>query len=273
MAIPFKISTMGNQNTRNVLKIVFSEALALPPKIEAWDNSQEFPARDSYGATTSKQIFSGTTGNGNIPMLYAVATTSSAPGAEWKPTSATAGGAVKNRLKGTTNYVIDPTTPRAGEYILVNIGLEVPYDSALTAGAMDHIIQTRYFFSGAIPTVTFYGNSGTESAPSWTRITPPTHGMQFCDLSVEGNYYLTLPEEGVSDAQVIWVTSRETYDETFSCNANLKSTEAGTMSADSKILKTISSSMKGDAYLDLKIPFTGDACLRLTHFHGDARLL
>ena len=247
MSIPFKISTMGNQNARNAFKVVFSEALAQPPKLEAWDNSQTFPAKDSYGATTAKKIFTGTTGNGSIPMLYAIATTSSSPGADWKPTTATAGGATANRLKGSTNYVVNPTTPTAGSHILFNVGLKVPYDAGTTAGDMDHVLQIRYTFSGNTPSVTFYGNSGTEASPSWTQIVPNNHGIHFCDISIEGDYYLTLPESGVSDAQNIWVTSKETYSDTYTGNSNLKDTVVDSISGDASALKTLTGSIKGDA--------------------------
>jgi len=264
MSIPFKVTGAGNKNAANVFKVVFSQALALPPTIEAWDNSSTFPVSESCGKTTVKQIFTGTAGNSNIPMLYAVATTSAAPGLNWKPASATVGSATKNRLKGRTNYVTNPTTPSAGGHILFNLGLEIPYDAESTAGEMEHMFQIRFFYGGSAPTVTIYGNTGTEISPSWSQITSSQHGLRFCDVTVEGTYELTLPQSGTVDAQEIWVTSQSTISATVTGNTNLKKTSvsatakgdlslkaviAATATSNTNLQKTVSSTIKGDSNL------------------------
>jgi hypothetical protein len=144
-------------------------------------------------------------------MLYLAATTSAAPGANWKPASATAGSANPNRLKGTTNYVTDPTTPTAGQAILFNLGAEIPYDAAVpSSSSMAHMIQCRYTYTGAAPTLTWAFNEGTEGTPSWTTITPGTHGIRYCNSSTSwaaGPYKLTLPASSVVDAGEIGVTT------------------------------------------------------------------
>lgn len=206
MAVPFKVVGAGNNSTaRNVYKVTFSEALSDYPKIEAWDNSSTFPAVDTSGATTNKELFTGTTGNGNKPMLSAIATTSAAPSsASWKPVSATAGSANPNRLKGTTSYVTDPTIPTAGGSILFNLCLEVPSDATVpSTSSMAGLIQIRYQYTGNAPIVSWYGNEGTETTPVWTQFTPGTHGIRFCNstanVSNSATWKLTLPASGTVD--------------------------------------------------------------------------
>jgi len=202
MSIPFKVTGAGNGSTaQNVYKITFSQALSSPPVYKAWDNSQTFPARDVSGTTTSHEIFTGTTGNGSKPMLSLVATTSSAPSSNWKPASATSGSANPNRLKGSLSYVTDPTTPGAGESILFNLCLEVPYDATVpSTTSMAAILEVTYTYTGAAPTVTWYANEGTEGSPTWTELTPGTHGIKFCNSSAEisdsTTWKLTLPTSG-----------------------------------------------------------------------------
>lgn len=209
MAVPFKITGAGNQDARYVFRVTFSQDLASAPAIEAWDNASTFPAKTATGATTAKEIFTGTTQNGNISMLYAVATTSATPGDTWKPTSATAGSANPNRLIGTTSYVTDPTTPSAGDNIYFNLGIEIPYDASVpSTSSLAHIIQIRYMYSGTTPVITFCANEGTEASPTWTEFTPGTHGIQYCDAGTSASSYkLSLPESGIIDAPEIWVTT------------------------------------------------------------------
>jgi len=212
MAIPFKITGAGNQDARYVFKVTFSDALTSAPRIEAWDNPETFPAKTFVGGVTvAKEIFTGTEGNGNIPMLYAVATTSATPGDNWKPTSATAGDANPNRLMGNTNYVSDPTTPSAGESIYFNIGAEIPHDATVpSTSSLAHVIQIRYQYSGPSPTVSFYANEGTEDSPTWTELTPGTNGLRYCDAGTNfagGEYILSLPESGTIDVPGFGITS------------------------------------------------------------------
>jgi hypothetical protein len=144
-------------------------------------------------------------------MLYAVATTSTSPGDDWKPAAATAGSANPNRLEGDTSYVTDPTTPSAGGHIYFNLGIEVPYDATVpSTTTLAHIIQVRYRYSGAVPTVTFAANEGTEASPTWTTVVPGNNGVRYCNAGTNwstGPYRLTLPETGTVDAPEMGITT------------------------------------------------------------------
>lgn len=211
MAIPSKAVGYGNNSTaQNVFRIQFTQALSTAPKYEAWDNSSTFPARDASGSTTAKEIFAGTTGNSNKPYLSLVATTSAAPSSAWKPSSATSGSANPNRLKGTTNYVTDPTTPAANDYIRFNMVAEVPYDAAVpSTSSCNYLLQIRYNYTGTAPTLNYYYNDGgSEGTPTWTTWTPGTHGMKHTSAGVSSpNLKLTLPESSTVDSAEGWITT------------------------------------------------------------------
>jgi hypothetical protein len=211
MAIPAKAVGAGNNNAANVFKVTFDQALSTAPKYEAWDNSATFPAKDAAGSTTAKEIFTGTTGNSNEPYLYLVDTNAgaTAPGANWKPATATGGSANPNRLKGTTNYVTATNTPALGEFITFNIGAEVPFDAAVpSTSSCNFILQIRYTYTGTAPALTYALNTGTEVTPSWLTLVPGTNGLRFCNSGTiaGGPYKLTLPASSVIDAGEVWVT-------------------------------------------------------------------
>jgi hypothetical protein len=213
MSIPLKVTGAGNNSTaRNVYKVVFSQALSSPPIYKAWDNSQTFPARDTSGSTTNKEIFTGTTGNGNKPMLSLVDTSTSAPTSAWKPTSATSGSANPNRLKGSLSYVTATKTPTANDYITFNMCLEVPYDASVpSSSSMNALLEITYTYTGTAPTVSWYANEGTENSPTWTQLTPGTHGIRFCSstasVSDSTTWKLTLPASGTVDDGAQLVTT------------------------------------------------------------------
>ena len=214
MAIPNKVAGGGgNNDATKCFKVKFSTALSGAPLIEAWDNSKTFPDKDSYGSTVAKEIFTGTT-NLQMPFLAAWSGGSESdgnkPGANWHPSSATAGSANPNLLKGTTSYVTCTNTPSAGGNIVFNLSLKIPDDATVpSTDTMAHMIQIRYTYSGNAPAVTFYFNDGgTEGSPSWTTFTPGTHGIRYCNSGASaGNYGLTLP--GTNKTKVapeLWVT-------------------------------------------------------------------
>lgn len=213
MAIPFKVAGAGNgSSAQNVYRITFSQALSDYPVYKAWDNSQTFPSVDSSGSTTNKEIFTGTTGNGNKPMLSLVDTSSSAPSSNWKPTSATSGSANPNRLKGNTSYVTATTIPSAGGSIRFNMCLEVPYDATVpSTSSMNAMLEVTYYYTGSAPTVTWAANEGTEGSPTWTTLTPGTHGIRFCNASANpsnsSTWKLTLPTSGTVDDGAQLVTT------------------------------------------------------------------
>lgn len=216
MAVPSKVVGGGGANNKTkCFKIVFTQTLSTAPKIEALDNSSTFPAVDVSGATVAKEIFTGTSENGNIPCLAAwsggAEGTGTLPGANWHPAAATAGSANPNLLKGQTNYVTCTNTPSAGQNIVFNLSLKIAGDKTVpSTSSMAHLIQIRYTYSATAPALTFYYNDGgTEASPSWTVMTPGTHGVRFCDPgTVSGTYNLTMPSPGSTlVASELWVTT------------------------------------------------------------------
>jgi len=213
MSIPSKAVGAGDVDSTMVFKVAFSTALSTAPKVEAWDNSATFPARDAAGATTAKEIFTGTTENSDYPELAAwsggISSAPNKPGASWHPASPSAGSANPNLLLGTTNYVTCTNTPGAGEDTVFNLSLIVGYDATVPSTAsMAALIQVRYTYTGSAPSLTFtYNDGGTETTPVWTEFTPGTHGVRFCNAgTVEGTYKLTLPSSGEVTASELWVT-------------------------------------------------------------------
>ena len=207
MSIPSEVKGAGNNSTaQNVLRVQFSEALAEPPKLEAWD--------DFNVNSTDHEIFTGTAGNGNKPMLCAVATTDNPPSnADWKPANATAGGATANRLKGSDSYVnLSAAAPGQNESVRFNLCWEIPYDASVPAD-LDCVIFVRYSYSGAAPTLTWYFNDasagGTEDTPVWTQLTPGSSGntLKPADANCSSdNIVLHKPAEGTLDNPALWVT-------------------------------------------------------------------
>ena len=212
----YKITDCGNYNATKCVKITFSTALSTAPKIEAWDNSQVWPAKDASGSTFAKEIFTGTAGFTN-PMLAAWSGGAEAdgilPGAAWHPAAATGGSANPNLLKGTTNYVTCTNTPGLGGDIILNISLRVPYNATVpSTSSMAHILQIRYTYTGDAPTLAYYGNNGTESAPNWAVFTPGTEGIKYCNSGTTWGdaaavYKLTLPAADTVDAPEIGIPS------------------------------------------------------------------
>lgn len=215
MAVPSKvIGGGGDNNATKCFKVVFSQALASAPKIEAWDNSQTFPAKDASGVTVAKEVFTGTTNNGSKPCLAAWSGGAEAdgnkPGANWHPAAATAGSANPNLLKGSTNFVTCTNTPGAGGNVVFNISFKIADDMTVPSTAtMAHLTQLRYTYTGTAPALAFYYNDGgNETTPSWTVFSPGTHGLRFCNSgTVSGTYELTLPGTGSTlVAPELWIT-------------------------------------------------------------------
>ena len=216
--IPNKATGAGNNNATVVFKATFSEDLSSSPRIEAWDNSQTFPAVDVTGSTISKEIFTGTTGNGSKPMLAGyiggLSDAPELPGASWHPASAVAGGANPNLLKGSTNFVNTTVIPGAGgadKAIVFNLSQRVPFDATVpSTSSMNALVLIRCNYTGAAPIISLAFNKGTEDTPSWTTMTAGTHGVRFCNAGTisGGPYKLTLPESGTVDAGEQWVTKQ-----------------------------------------------------------------
>jgi hypothetical protein len=199
MAIPAAAVGYGNNSTaRNVFRVTFSTALSAAPKYEAYDGAS-FPATGS-ATTTALEMFAGTAGNGNKPMLSLVDTSTGAPASAWKPASATGGTANPNRMKGTTNYVTATATPGAGGTITWNEVLEVPTDATPGSAGQAHDLLVRYSYTGSAPALTWAFNEGTEGTPTWTTMTPSTHGLRHCRTgSGAGNYIANIPASSTED--------------------------------------------------------------------------
>jgi len=216
MAVPSKvIGGGGSNNATKCFRAVFSQALSSAPKIEAWDNAQTFPSVDASGATTAKEIFTGTTNNGLKPCLAAwsggAEASGNLPGASWHPTSAVAGSANPNLLKGQTNYISATNTPGLGGNTVFNLSLKIADDMTIpSTSSMSFLIQIRYTYTGTAPTVTFaYNDGGTEGSPSWTTFVPGSNGMRFCNSgTVAPTYVLTVAGAGETTvAAEAWITT------------------------------------------------------------------
>jgi hypothetical protein len=207
VSIPSNVTGAGSANSvANVFQVVFSQALSGIPTLESWD--------DSTFATTTKEQFAGTTINGNIPYVSAIATTQGASAPNWK-TGGSAGGQTVNRLKGLNNYVnLTTVIPTAGGSVKFNLDFEIGADASVPSTNTFGVLAVRYSYSGAAPTLTFQFNDasagGTEGAPSWTNITPGSGGnfIRPADAgSNSGSVIMTKPTSGVASAAQIWVTN------------------------------------------------------------------
>lgn len=208
MAIPSQVVGGGNNSSAvNPFTCTFSQALSAIPTLESWD--------DNTFSTTTKEQFTGTATNTNIPYVSAVATTNGAPASNWKPTSPAAGGAVANRLKGTTNFVnLSTGIPGAGGTVKWNLDYEIPTDATVPSTNTFGVLAVRFAFSGATPTLTFQFNDlsagGTDGAPQFTSITPGAAGnfIRGADAGSTGaSVLMTKPTSGVASMPQIWVTN------------------------------------------------------------------
>jgi len=208
MAVPCKATGYGNNSVaRNVFgfKIGASDALSSLIKYECYDNDQTFPAVDTV-MTTSNDIFVGTSGNSNKSMICLVDTSNAAPTSAWKPASATAGEANPNRMKGQTNYVEQDGSVLSNDgRATFNMVIEIPSD-ATTAMAMGFDLLVRYTYTqSSAPTVSFQINEGTEGTPTWTTLTPGTHGIKHCRSgSSSSDCYANIPESSTEDTAEAW---------------------------------------------------------------------
>lgn len=212
MAIPAKVVNAGNTtaNATNIFRITWSTALSAAPLYQMWDNSSTYPSVDAAGATSAKEAFTGTAGNSSKPEYALYCSSSTGPGASlWLPATATAGSANPNRMRGTTNFVTDPTTPGASGVTKFNITAEFASDSAVPSSSSQNILlQVQYQYTGAAPTLTYaFNEAGTEGSPSWTTFTPATHGIRLVNAgTISGTYKFTLPTSGVASVAELWVT-------------------------------------------------------------------
>jgi len=157
------ISTATNTN---VLAIQFSQAIT-GGRLTAWDTTAH--------STVAKEILAGTTEMGANSWLRAgVTATNVAPtaGAGTMPTGWTAQTKTTTtfQLKGDTYYVSFGAVG-AGNQARFVVTCYVPYDSGSGTTGHDPVYTCRYTYTGTAPTVTWYWNTGTEAAPTWTEQT------------------------------------------------------------------------------------------------------
>lgn len=207
MSIPSKVTGAGNNSSaQNVFRIQFSQGLSANPTLESWD--------DSTFSSTTREQFTGTPVNGSIPYVSGIATTDGAPLSNWKP-AVIAGGAVANRLLGTTNFVnLSTVIPVAGGIVRFNLDFEIPSDATVPSTNTFGVLACRFSFSGATPSLTWQFNDnsagGTEGAPQWTTLTPGAAGnfIRPADsTATSSNVVVTKPTSGVADSGAIWVTN------------------------------------------------------------------
>ncbi len=163
MPIPFIVSGIGQQAAKEVFKISFTEALSQIPELHAWDNF-------SLNSVANK-VFTGTTVNTFLPMIGGIGLTV-APGASWWPASAVAGATVDtaSRLIGNTGYLLLTSAPPAAGDAFFNFDFSFPSD-VLPNDTMAFVLEFRYIFTGATPTITWAANEGTEGTPIYTALT------------------------------------------------------------------------------------------------------
>lgn len=207
MSVPGQVYGAGNSSiARNVLKVTFSQATSDYPKLEAWD--------DFNTNSTLHEIFTGTTENGDIPMLSGVGTTDGAPISNWKPAAPSVGGATINRLLGSTNYVIlSSSNMGIGGTVRFNLCWEIPYDATVPAD-LDCVFVIRYSYTGTAPVLTWEFNDvdagGNEGTPVWTAITPGVAGhiLRPTDAGVASpNLVLHKPAASVADNPELWIAA------------------------------------------------------------------
>lgn len=207
MSVPGQVKGAGNISiARNVLRVTFSQATTDHPKLEAWD--------DFNTNSTLHEVFTGTTQNGNIPMVSGVATTDGAPVSDWKPAAPIPGAATINRLLGNTNTVVlSSANMGASDSVLFNVCYEIPYDAVVPAD-MDFVYVIRYSYSGVAPVLTWEFNDedagGTEGTPIWCALTPGVAGHIFrpTDAGVtSSNLVMHKPPSGVLDNPELWVAA------------------------------------------------------------------
>ena len=170
MAIPFRPVGVGAVAAFHVFRINFSQALSAIPELHAWD--------DFNLNTVLGKIFTGTTVNGNKPMVGAIGA-NVAPPANWWPANPVAGAAVNvaSRLKGTDGYsLLSNAAPGANGDVFFNFNFSFPAD-VQPSDVISCALSVLYKFTGTTPTVTWYGNDGgTEGVPVYTALTTQPKG-------------------------------------------------------------------------------------------------
>ena len=129
---------------------------ATAPRITAWDSNAH--------ASTAEEIFAGTAGNGNDPLLKARGqTVTTAPPQYWGEANdqalhdkdgtgaITCGDATGNQenavLEGDTNYLVSSTTDINGTPQYFSLALSVPDDATTGVDSIDCVLTIRYTYT------------------------------------------------------------------------------------------------------------------------------
>jgi hypothetical protein len=209
MAIPFRPVGVGAVAAFHVFRINFSQALSQIPELHAWD--------DFNLNTVTGKIFTGTTVNGNKPMLGAIGA-NVAPSAAWWPASAVSGAAVNvaSRLIGTDGWCkLSASAPGAGDSVYFNMDFKFPSDVS-PSDTISACLSVLYRYTGSVPSVTWSGNdAGTEGSPIWTALTTQPKGtngaatvIRPSDAGGDGTGdVVTIPGSSEAFPAEIWVTT------------------------------------------------------------------
>jgi hypothetical protein len=200
---------VGAVAAQKVFRINFSQALSAIPELHAWD--------DFNLNTVAGKIFTGTTVNGNKPMLGAIGL-GATPSANWWPASAVGGADVDvpSRMIGNTGWCkLSAAAPGANGNVYFNMNFSFPPDVS-PSDTISAVLSLLYRFTGSTPTVTWYGNDGgTEGAPVWTALTTQPKGtnasatvIRPSDAGGDGlGDVVTIPPSSEAFPAEIWVTT------------------------------------------------------------------
>jgi hypothetical protein len=226
LATPIQPTGIGLQAALNVFKVTFSEELAAPPQLHAWD--------DEDADTHTHVIFAGTENNGNKPMVAGIGLTEAPPAADWFPSSKVIGAEVDvaSLLEGDEGFceICEELSEYADEEMFFNVAYKIPSDLN-TSDTVNHIISIEYSFTGPVPKMLLYVNTGTEAVPVWTKLYPePATGdessAEESSYSMEGStvirlcsggegyngtgrYKLVIPNSGEEEPDEYWLVNYE----------------------------------------------------------------
>lgn len=211
---PFKPTGIGQVAAMNVFKVTFSQTLSTNPKLMAWD--------DYTMLTVNNTVIAGTSGSGFLSMIGGIGLTS-APSASWFPSAESAATAVNSAslLNGNSGYcLLSSAPPSAGESVYFNLDYKI-YSDLEPSDTMEHVIAIEYQYTGNTPTVSWYGNEGTEGSPSWTALQSGTKGSAPISGDTEirpansgegydgtATYKLSIPNSGSSFVEEIWLKDK-----------------------------------------------------------------
>lgn len=201
-----QVQPAGNQDAINAFRAVFEGADQSDiPQLTAWD--------DHNMTTTVIESLAGTPANSNKSMVLAVSTNdgNGSPGVGWATALAqTEGGAVANRLKGSSSFVLLGTTPPTSpfpKHRTFNYAMAACADSQVGSVGYQPVLAAKVFYTGAAPTVNFDYNDNTEGSPNWVRMTSSAKGVAM-PMGIGNTIHATGPDtdggvgsnDGVLDA-------------------------------------------------------------------------